>query len=169
MKTWISQIPMRRLWAWKQLRRQFRHYGDIPADFEAAVLKLESDLRYFFSGLIGDSVKQRFSIPDSYRDFLTLTGGGWREINDYGLYLFSTDGAANSTIQSFNLFAHDLASPTLWLDIGHWGDKHDICLCCDLQAPEYGTVIDAHDDHPLNNGGACRIIVPDFLRYLQGL
>ncbi|HKD75241.1 MAG TPA: hypothetical protein VKB76_07085 [Ktedonobacterales bacterium] len=94
-------------------------------------------------------VAERFVIPTDYLCFLQANNG-WREPGDgYGLYMHGTSLVISNTQYLCDVMAEMRpATAGMWIEIGHYLDKHDLFLCCDRQLPYIGMVVDGHDDHP---------------------
>ena len=115
-------------------------------------------------------------MPADYASFMETVGGGWR--CPYGLEwsLLDAAGVARATAANFRLWVRDAEpdepplDPGLWLSIGWFSAKHEYVLCCDLDHPDYGVVVDGHASHPWLNGldfGGCFRAAPSFQAWLK--
>jgi hypothetical protein len=75
-----------------------------------------------------------------------------------------------ATRNDARLFAGDRPpGEPCWLTIAHWGDKHDLFLCCERDHLYFGSVVHGHDDHPWLDGGFNNRVAGSFTQYLRSL
>ncbi|MEZ4359781.1 MAG: hypothetical protein R3B48_06340 [Kofleriaceae bacterium] len=116
----------------------------------------------------------RFALPERVADYLAVLGDtswfGHRVMFD--LRLWSSYGIAQEVeSQRRSLFDDEkqVCEAGLWLPLGAWSDKHEWYLCCDLARSQFGTVWDAHDDHPWLNGTSMMTPQGSFVQWLDKL
>jgi hypothetical protein len=133
-------------------------------------------VRDLFAAHVGEAaVAERFHIPDDYAAFMGRVSGGWQWQAGMQQSLFTAPEVAEATAQEFSLWVterNDEDGPQndgFWLSIGWYSDKHATLLCCDRAHRRYGSVLDAHDDHPWLNGAesvTCSVLARSFLGFL---
>jgi hypothetical protein len=166
---------------WIQVRESFELLSAVTSERPQVINALTHELAEMFASSFGQrEVAERFMIPDDYRCFLTLSQGCRRRGDAYGLYLHDVDIILSNTRFYFELYAADRPSTSgMWIEIGHYSDRHDLFLCCDRHLPQFGMVVDGHDDAPWNPEGEMHRNVmagytgvwtsKSFLDYLQSL
>jgi hypothetical protein len=162
--------------AWEKIRETFEWFPPQEEEKGAdqVLHKFMEDLATSFTRYFSQQeVTERLALPEDYRCFLQFCSGGyWRRDGEYGLYLYGRGAGAATE------FAADRPpNAGMWLEFGHWSDRHEIMLCCDRQLPLFGAVVDFNDDHPwltsgdFNTRGTPEVYVEaaNFLEYLQSL
>jgi len=162
--------------AWAALAADFAL--DRPEDASGAALEtLRAGLVAAFTAAGVADAADRVGLPAQYARFLTLAGGTWHHVHPdetpadipYQMHFYGAGGALSATEIESDLHVEDrVPDASLWLIFGHWSDKHLLLLNCDRGDPGFGTVIDAHDDHPWL-GGANDVVADSFAGYLRHL
>ena len=131
---------------------------------------------YFQSIFKVESVSLK--IPEDYLTFLTLLGDDAADVHfggDYGTYVWSWEQVIKNTKYwadiDFYISEDESTSSKkeIWLHIGDYSDKHWYFLCCAPNSPNYGKVMDGHDNTPWNEYNALYREADSFTEFLSNL
>jgi hypothetical protein len=139
--------------------RGYQHLGGEEPN-STSIQELIAELKAFYLNYFDENfIEDRIALPADYEQFLTEFQGyfykeGWAAF--YGI-----DTIVERTEAWYKYWDFDYedrkeagelkADDTLWLNFGHWSDKHEMVLCVDKTSRYFGNVIDTRA-HPFLHG-----------------
>jgi len=111
----------------------------------------------FAKYISADFIDNRFALPPGFAEYIQimpatyLYNKGWIKFFDAKNILECSDYYLSSYVEDTMVFLeedNDFKGGIFWVPFGEWSDKHTYYICCDKASPDFGMVVDAHDNNP---------------------
>ncbi|HLP12869.1 MAG TPA: hypothetical protein VK177_13120 [Flavobacteriales bacterium] len=104
-----------------------------------------------------DLIDDRFALPPGFTEYLELMPATYSYNNGW-IKFFDAQGVFEYNEYEFSNWVEDVmgfleenkafTGGLFWLVFGNWSDKHAYFICCDKGSPDFGKVVDGHDNNP---------------------